>query len=100
MPPLTVKLPALLAISLFTLRTLAAGIDTIGGTLLHQVDPTLQGAGVPVAQPEADKRAPGLFEIDPPGVGQPTNLFTWISSSGTATTYPNAVGGFSSHGEF
>ncbi len=94
------KLPTFLALSLFTLNTLAAGIDTISGTLLHQVDPSLQGAGVPVAQPEADNGAPGLFEVDPSGVGQPTNLFTWISSSGTATTYPNSVGGFSSHGEF
>ncbi|HXS69619.1 MAG TPA: hypothetical protein VN761_12300, partial [Candidatus Polarisedimenticolia bacterium] len=94
-------LPVLLTVTLLTLNTLAASIDIIGGTLLHQVDPTLQGAGIPVAQAEADNTStPNSFEVDPAGVGQPQSLFTWISTLGTATVFPNTVGSFSSHAEF
>src|SRR6266404_1674292 len=71
------KSPALLAILLATANALGADIDTMGGTLLHQVDPTLQGAGIHAAQPEAPNGAPGTFEVDPTAVGQPTSLFTW-----------------------
>ena len=94
------KLAILFLAPLLALDAFGASIDMIDGTLLHQVDPTLQGSGVPVAQPEAANGAPGLFEIDPSGVGQPTNLFTWISADGTATNYPNSLGGFSGHAEF
>jgi hypothetical protein len=91
---------ALLLVLTATLHAPGADLDTVGGTLLHQVDPTLQGAGIPVAQPEGENGATGAFEVNPANVGQPTNLFTWISSAGTATTYPNAVGIDSGHADF
>lgn len=87
---------ALLAIFAAT-NTFGADIDTMGGTLLHQVDPGLRGNGVWVAQPEAAFGAAGAFEVDPGGVGQSTNLFTWISASGTAGVFPNSVGSVSGH---
>lgn len=76
----------------------AADLDTIGVTLLNQVDPTLQGSNIWVAQPEADEtQGSNNFEVNPAAVGQPTGLFTWISASGTATTFPNSVGSESTH---
>jgi hypothetical protein len=86
---------------LFLITSLRAGdLDTIGDTLLIQVDPTLQGAGILVAQPEALlTQGSNDFEVNPFVVGQPTNLFTWISASGTATTFPNSVGSESDHAD-
>lgn len=77
----------------------AGDLDTIGVTVLRQVDPTLTGSGVKVAQPEAPLSAdsPPPFEINPAAAGQPTNLFTWISSLGSATVYTNSVGTESWH---
>src|SRR5882757_7221674 len=97
MPLTNFKSPALLVILLITLKTSGSDLDTVGATLLHQVDPTLQGNGIPVAQPEGYDGAVGAFEVAPFVVGQPTNLFTWISSNGTAGTFPNSVGTLSSH---
>ncbi len=77
----------------------AGDLDTIGVTVLRQVDPTLTGSGVKVAQTEApvSTNTPPPFEVAPAPVGQPTNLFTWISSLGTATVYTNNVGAASWH---
>src|SRR5690348_3158862 len=75
---------AFLMVLLCALNVLGADIDDMGGTLLHQVDTTLQGNGVVVAQPEADNGGvSGQFEVNPSVVNQPVSLFTWISSSGT-----------------
>ncbi|HWD94351.1 MAG TPA: S8 family serine peptidase [Verrucomicrobiae bacterium] len=97
------KSTAVLLILLAAANALGADIDTMGGRLLHQVDPSLQGTGVPVAQAEADD-AGGVneFEVDPAStlVNQPVSLFTWISASGTATTFPNSVGTNSGHASF
>jgi hypothetical protein len=88
---------ALLPLLLFgTMAAPAADLDTIGVTLLRQVDPTLTGSGVRVGQPEATSSGSD-FEVNPSAVGQPVGLFAWISSSGTATTFPNAVGTESGH---
>lgn len=86
---------------MFGAATARAGeFDTIGGTLLRQVAPTLLGSNVPVAQPEGyDSGITGAFEVAPFTVGQPTNLFTWISSNGVAGTYPNSVGSISAHAD-
>jgi hypothetical protein len=77
----------------------AGNLDAVGVTLLRQVDPTLLGTGVPVAQVEAPEGtgSPEPFEVNPSIVGQPASLFTWISSAGTATTFPNSVGANSGH---
>ncbi len=79
----------------------ASDLDTIGVTVLRQVDPTLNGSGVKVAQVEAPLSAdsPPPFEVNPVAAGQPTNLFTWVSSLGTATIYPNSVGTESWHAD-
>jgi hypothetical protein len=39
------------------------------------------------------------FEVNPAAVGQPVSLFTWLSSSGTNTTFPNAAGTESFHAD-
>lgn len=76
----------------------ASDLDTIGVTVLNQVDPTLQGTGIYVAQPEAIlTQGSNDFEVNPIVAGQPTNLFTWISSSGTTNGFPNFVGSESAH---
>jgi hypothetical protein len=73
-------------------------MDTIGVTLLRQTTTNLNGAGLTVAQVEADSGAsPPSFEVSPGEVGQPVSLFTYYSSMGTANTYPNAVGTNSGH---
>jgi hypothetical protein len=72
----------------------AATLDTVGVTLTRSFDPALVGSGIPVAQVEAD--SPG-WEVNPPVVGQPQSLFTWQSASGSASTFPNALGTESWH---
>ena len=76
----------------------AGDLVTIGVTLLRQTNPSLNGSGVPVAQVEVLESA-NAWETSPSYVGQPTSLFTWTSSSGTATTFPNGVGTESSHAD-
>ena len=74
-------------------------LDIVGVTLLRQIDPTLTGSGVRVAQTEAPESSatPPPFEVNPGSVGQPTSLFTYYSSSGTANTFPNLAGQGSGH---
>ena len=93
--------PVFLFLLLLGIATARAGdFDIIGGTLLRQVVPTLAGSNVPVAQPEGyDSGVAGAFEVAPFVVGQPTSLFTWISSNGVANTYPNSVGSISAHAD-
>ena len=81
---------------------LAAGLraqtmDVIGVTALRSAATNLNGAGIRVAQPEAGDGALANWEVNPATVSQPTNLFTYISTLGSATTYPNLVGAESGH---
>jgi hypothetical protein len=78
------------------LSATAADLNSIGVTFLRSLDSSLTGTGVMVIQAEAPV-AGNLFEINPAAVGQPVSLFTWLSSSGTNTTFPNAAGGESFH---
>jgi hypothetical protein len=95
-----VKRATLFVALLATLHVRGTDLDTIGVTLLRQVAPTLLGNGIPVAQPEGlDGGVPGAFEVNPFVINQPTNLMTWISSSGSAGTYPNSVGTVSGHAD-
>jgi hypothetical protein len=76
----------------------AADLDWIGVMFLRSLDPTLTGSNISVAQPEASvSETLPLWEVNPALVGQPTALFAWISSSGSASSFPNAVGGESFH---
>ncbi len=80
----------------------AGDLDTIGVTVLRQVDPTLTGSSVQVAQPEASDAGASDFEVNPGYVyvGQPTNLFTYISTNGLiATGFPNSAGVESGHAD-
>ncbi|MFO1514282.1 MAG: S8 family serine peptidase [Verrucomicrobiota bacterium] len=77
----------------------SSNLDTIGLTLLRQVDPTLNGNGVRVAQVEGSYLVVNAFEVSPAVVAQPVGLFTYYSSSGTAATFPNAVGTQSPHAD-
>ena len=78
----------------------AGDLDTIGVTVLRQVDPTLNGSGVKVAQPEYSNPGVGDFEVNPASVGQPVNLFTYISTNGAvATGFTNGVGVESRHAD-
>ncbi len=95
---------ALLGVSLLSLNPAAVNastLDTIGVTLLRTVDAALAGSGVNVAQAEAplSTATPPPFEVNPATVGQPVNLFTYYSTLGSATTFPNAVGAESSHAD-
>jgi hypothetical protein len=97
-----------IAISVFfaaTLLSIAArgqSLDQIGVTLLRAVTTNVNGAGIRVAQPEAALDSPSsftIFEVNPATVGQPTNLFTYISSGGSSSNYPNSVGTESGHAD-
>ncbi len=77
-----------------------AVLDGIGVTLLRSETTNLNGADIRVAQVEAEMATnPPAFEVPPGAVGQPVSLFTYISSSGTANTYPNSEGAASSHAQ-
>jgi len=76
-------------------------LDTIGVTVLRQVDPTLTGTGVRVAQPEAGYDLGTNWEVNPNagGVGQPVSLFTYISSGGSTNSFPNSLSSESGHAD-
>ncbi len=73
-------------------------MDAIGATALYDLDPTLTGSGVNLAQVES---APSQlqFEVNPGSPGQPVKLFTWRSTTGTASTFPNPIGSESGHSD-
>jgi hypothetical protein len=86
----------------FHLTAQAQNLDTIGVTLLQSVTTNLNGSGIRVAQPEAglDTNVPAVFwQVNPAVVGQPTSRFTYISSGGSASTFPNSLGSESSHAD-
>jgi hypothetical protein len=62
----------------------ASDLDIIGLTQLLNLNPTLTGAGVSVAQPEADANGTGSnsFAVNPQAVGQPASLFTYTDDNG------------------
>lgn len=74
----------------------ASDFETIGAAWLRQVDPTLNGTGVPVAQAEAG--APS-WEVNPAAVSQPASLFSYSCSNGTVNVFPNSFGSESSHAD-
>ncbi len=84
--------PFLLALG--TVAGWAGDLDTVGATLLRLIDPSLNGAGVPVAQAEAGYPE---WEVNPGPVGQPVALFTYYASNGTASVFPNNLGSESWH---
>jgi hypothetical protein len=80
----------------------AQNLDTIGVVLLRTVTTNLSGAGIPVAQAEAGldtNNPPLMWQVNPAATGQPTNLFTYISSGGSSSNYPNSLGSESGHAD-
>lgn len=74
----------------------SADLNTIGVTTLWNFEPALTGGTVRVAHVEA--AGPG-WQVNPAAVGQAQSLFTWLSSAGSATTFPNALGSESAHAD-
>ena len=78
----------------------AQNLDLIGVTVLRAVTTNLNGTGIRVAQPEGSFGGnPPTFEVNPSAVGQSSSRFTYISTVGTASTFPNAVGSESGHAD-
>lgn len=76
----------------------ATELDTVGVTLLRAIDSSLIGSGVTVAHPEAPINVEGTaWQVNPSTTGQPASLFTYISSEGSASNFPNALGLESGH---
>jgi hypothetical protein len=80
---------------LWTLCLAASDFETIGLATLRNMAPSLTGAGVAVAVPEAGAPA---WQINPASVAHSETLFTWHSSAGVAGNYPNSLGSESWHG--
>lgn len=86
------------AILLVASGTAAADLEAIGVSGLRTWVPSLTGAGVPVAHPEAGDPA-AAWQVNPAAVVQPPSLFAWHSSAGSATDYPNPLGQESVHAD-
>lgn len=93
------RLPAVISVFALAFYASAGDLDVIGMTLLSQIDPTLNGSGIRLAQVETtdSDTSSFAFEVIPQNIGQPTNLFSYYSTDGMAGGYPNAVGSGSSH---
>jgi hypothetical protein len=74
----------------------ASTSDPVGASLLSQVTTNLNGAGAQVAQAEAG--SPN-WQVNPAAVGQSPGLFTYSSSSGSSTSFPNTLGSESGHAD-
>jgi hypothetical protein len=76
-------------------------LDTMGVTLLRTVTTNLDGTGIRVAHPEASTSTSyPTFEVNPAVVGHPVSRFTYYSTNGISTNFPNTVGDEStSHGD-
>lgn len=92
---------SVLLASLFLITSAAnlrpADPNATGLAALRREQPSLTGAGVPIGHVEAPYGGDNVFQVNPSFVGQATSLFTWISPTGTADTFPNEVGFESGH---
>ena len=75
-------------------------LDSIGVTLLWTVTTNVNGAGIRVAQAEANNGPTATnWEVNSSTFGQLTSSFTYYASNGSATTFPNSLGAESSHAD-
>ncbi len=88
---------AFVAAGFFCLAAAAQNLDLVGVTLLRATA-NVNGGGVRVAQVEASGTTTN-FEVNPDSVAQPVSLFTYISSAGSDTVFPNSVGSESVHAD-
>src|SRR5262245_61142611 len=100
MPPFTlVENRAAIAVALgLTLVGGLAHAADIGIAPLRALQPTLLGSNVIVGQVEV-AITNAARQVNPVAVGLPTSRFTWNSSGGSSTAYPNALGIESSHAD-
>ncbi len=88
------------AVLLSCLPGRAQNLDEIGVTLLRAMTTNLDGTGIRVAQAEGEVGTnPPAWEVDPANVGQTASRFSYFSSAGSATVYPNSLGTNSWHAE-
>jgi hypothetical protein len=104
-PRVAAKRKAALVFSFILLGGLAlraSNLDTIGVTLLRAFTTNVDGTGIRVAQPEAAQdtnNPPLVWQVNPAAAGQPANLFTYFSSGGSSSDYPNSLGSESGHAD-
>jgi hypothetical protein len=90
-----VHFPSLLCILTgLAVASAASEPEVIGLDALRRERPALTGAGVWVAQVEASE-SPNAWQPSPSI--NPAASFRWTAGGGTSTTFPNAIGGQSSH---
>ena len=105
MKPFNFKAVVLASAAIFCLQTMAQAqyLDQIGVTLLRATTTNLNGSGIRVAQAEANNDSnpnnPSAFEVNPAKVNQPASLFTYFSTDGSSSTFPNSVGAESGHAD-
>jgi hypothetical protein len=89
------SLPAVCVGSMLATATMRGNdLETTGLVAMRRERPSITGSGIPVAHPEGDAGG-GAWQVNP--VFNPNIFFTWTSSSGTATNFPNSVGIASDH---
>ena len=76
-------------------------LDAIGVTALRSIHPELVGTGVEVAQSEADASTDysGSWQTNPAAAGLSPSLFSYISTAGTSSAFPNSLGIESTHAD-
>jgi autotransporter-associated beta strand protein len=75
--------------------------ENIGAAALHDIAPSITGAGFTFGQAEGDFKVMGAFEVNPASVLQPVGIFTYTNSAGnSASGFPNAIGTDSGHADF
>lgn len=84
---------------LFSAPLLASDADQTGVTAFRAATTNLFGQGVRVCQAEAVDTGTEDFEVNPANVGAPTNIFTYYSSLGSSSNYPNSFGTNATHPE-
>ena len=77
----------------------AQNLDQIGVTLLQAMTTNLNGAGIRVAQPEADYDLGTNWEVNPGTAGHLPSLLNYISGAGSTTVFPNSLSSQSGHAD-
>jgi hypothetical protein len=78
----------------------ASYLDTNGFPTLWATTTNLNGSGVVVMQAEAELSTnPPTWEVDPAATGLPASLFTYYSTNGPVTGFPNSLGADSGHAD-
>jgi len=92
-------LPLLAALLLAdSAAAVAQGGDPIGLQALRNLDPTLTGSGIIVAQPEAIYSGTDGYEVNPATVGQAAGKIIYTDTNGaTGSGFPNNIGQESGH---